>query len=266
MKKQWGLCCAVGLVVGICASLAQEWDDTPSLNEFSEDIEYAELLNAVRLTAAQLEELHGMQTTCLDMAVLTPELAGAFEQLRDGILAGKSNAAAAATLGPLQQTVQEAQGNMHRTLQGLSVRLRDLLTEEQRVSLFLFNSPARAVAGYAQGLRSARKAPDEHWQRFRKHAVQGLSQACIQAGEKQTSAETIEGLLDLARSMPDAEFETARKTLVSEWTELLMPGLMKRASDAKVRDARLTWTCRRLLTYARGQTLVEIKLEALQKE
>lgn len=265
MRTIWR--CAIGVLVSVCFCRGQEWGDRPPLlTEFRDDIEYAELLNAAQLAQEQLEELHGMQGTYLDVAVLTPEAADAFDDLRSQILAGKTNAQAMATLGPMQQTVNGIQGNVQRTLQDLAVKFRDKLTEEQRVGMFLFNSPARALTGVAQGLSWARKAPDTQWQRFRTNMTEMLHRVCLQAGEKGTTTATIEGLLDAARTMDDAEFQTAKETLVKEWAELLMPGLVQRASDARIRDEQLVWMCTRLISYSRGESLVETKLESMQKQ
>ncbi len=256
-------CCLFSLLLGFASIRAQEWDDRPSLDELNDDIEYAELLNAVRLTKKQLEQLHDLQTEHLDTAVLTPELAETLEGLRDGLLVGRPGQNIPREL---REAAQKARGRMHRTLGDLSTRARNLLTEEQRTALFLFYSPVRALTGYARGLPQARKAPDEHWKRYRDETVKALSQACLQAGEKQPKGQIIGELLDMARAMPDAEFETARATLVSEWSELLMPKLAKQAKETKTRDARMTWACQRLIRYPRGQMLVEIKLEAMPGE
>jgi len=258
------ICLVVLSVCCLCVGQEQPWEESaPLFTEAREDLDYIELLNTIGFTRKQLLALQSMQQTCRDIFTLTPEAAGALEEVAGQMLAGKSRQKAMAELGPMQKQLQEMQQAMQKALPEMSKKLRDSMSSEQRTTLFLYNSPGRALVNVAQQIVTARKAQKEHWQGFRKGVTAGLLNASRQSGEKGTTAEAIQGLLDSARGMTDAEFQAKKASLVSEWGKALMPGLFKRAADPGSRDPALIWACHRLITYSRGEMLVDVKLESL---
>lgn len=258
---------AVLSVCCLCLGQEQPWEENALLfTEAREDLDYIELMNTIGLTKEQLIVLQSMQQNCRDILTLTPEAAGALEEVAGEMLAGKSREEAIAELGPMQKELREMQQTMHKTLPAMGKKLRDSMSSKQRTALFLYNSPGRALMNVTQQIVRARKAQKEHWQGFRKGVTAGLLSASRKSGEKGTTAEAVQALLDSARGMADEEFQAKKASLVQEWGKVLMPELFKRAADPASRDPALVWACTRLITYSRGEMLVDLKLEALTRK
>ena len=266
MRERLALAVAIG-VCCLCVGQEKAWEDEPPLfTEVREDLDYIELLNTIGLTRKQLVALQNAQEACQEGAVLTPEVEETVDEIFGYMLAGKSKEDAISELGQRQKGLREMQQAVHTTVQSGSRKLLEMMSAEQRRRFFLYNSPGRALTSMLEQIGRARKAPLEHWQGFRKGMTAALLNASRQTGTKGVTAETVQGLIDAARTMEDGVFKTKQASLVEEWGKVLMPGLLERANNAKTRDSALLWSCNRLVTYYRGAMLVELKLDSIPKK
>ena len=252
-------------LTGLALTRAQEPQTAPLLSELMQNIEYATLLQSVKLTPDQLGALAEAQTKWLDAAAVPPDVVDAMQQVCLQVVAGASRDEAFRKLGEFQQEVNKAQQKVGQTERTLVEELKELLKPEQREALLFFHSPVRHLSGMIQTIKRMRKVP-QAWERFRPQAIRGLTQFASQPGGRAAPAEEIGEWLDAVREMTDEEFAEAEPTLAKDWAEALAPEAMKRLKDPKQQEQRLQGTCHRLLTYPGGLDVVQAALEAGEPE
>jgi hypothetical protein len=256
----------VGLVLSVVVPTAvgQELPEPQQFQQAIDNIEYAELLNAMQLTSKQLDEILRIRAALEAEAAIGPDLASALTRVLAAVLVGMSREQAQQALGEQQQLVQQAQQRVEQSRQRSIDELQKLLTDQQMDALVWFNSPARALDGAINAVAQARNAEDAQWNQFRTQVSQALSQMSSQVSpEGGASVETIGGLLDQVRAMDDATFEAKRATLAREWLPTLMPNMAQMLQNPQFRQERLRQACERLITYERGSVLIEAKRDAM---
>ena len=255
---------ALALVIGaaVCAS-AQDLTPPKTLIEAQEDINYAELLNAARLTPEQLVELLSAQAVIETDGALGPNEAAALAEVRLGILRGLSSDEAVRALGDRQQIFGQAHTRFEQLLQAESKNITDNLTDEQRSAMAWTLTPARALDNVVAALGQARKAPDAQWQTIREQVTTGVSglSSQIEPAAKATP-DQIGALLDTARAMDDQTFAARRSALPREWAQTVLPTIVQRLANPQYRDQQVNGVVRQLITYRRGQLLVKAKQTA----
>ena len=259
----WGL--MIVLIVGASARLPGQDLPAPStLVEAQQDTDYAELLNAARLTSEQLDALLQAQAAIQADTVLGPDEATALAEIRQGVLRGQSRDEALRALGDRQQAVGQAQQHFEQALQAQSKTLSGQLTEDQRLALARAATPVRALEGVVGSVSAMRALPDAQWQQVRTQMIGGIGQLSAQADPTaKASPEQIGALLDAARAMDDKTLEAKRATLLKEWAQTIMPGIVARLNDPQFQEQQVSGVLRQLLTYERGQLLVQAKQEAM---
>ncbi len=259
----WGL--TIALLVGATARVPCQGLPAPrTLIEAQQDIDYAELLNAARLTAEQLDALVKAQAAIQADTVLGPDEATALAEVRQGVLRGQSRDEAVRALGDRQQAVGQAQQHFEEALQVQSKTLSGQLIEDQRLALAWAATPARALEGVVTTVGVMRAMPDAQWQQFRTQAIGGIGQLSAQADPTaKVAPEQIGALLDAARAMDDKTLEAKRATLAKDWAQTIMPGIVARLSNPQFQEQQVSGVLRQFLTYERGQLLVQAKQEAM---
>ena len=259
------------LIVMAVATSGGGWgqpaQDYESLKDATDDIWYAELLHAAQFTAEQLEALSGMQAAWQAETALTADVAAALAEVRDLVLAGTPSQEAYQALGERRQEVQQAQGSLDETARQLISELAGFLGKEQANALAWVSSPAHNLDWVVSALPDARTWPEAGWDQFKAQAAANLSAACAQADPgADTSPEAVAALLAAVRAMDEAQFQAERATLAQKWAAALLPGVHRLLQDEQYRGQRVSDLCRHLITYARGQDLVEAKLEAVEAQ
>ncbi|MGQ9733263.1 MAG: hypothetical protein ACUVX8_18550, partial [Candidatus Zipacnadales bacterium] len=60
-------------------------------------------------------------------------------------------------------------------------------------------------------------------------------------------------------AMDQATFEARRSTLAHEWLPLVLPNIAQMVQSPQFREEQLRNACRHLLTYERGNALIEAR-------
>lgn len=256
---------AMAVVLNAAMVLAQEPAAGLTLTELMQALQYAELVRAPALTREQLAALADIQSRWSDVQRVPGPVADAFHEVCLQVLRGTSTDEAMAGLGPLGQELGQAQQQVQQASQELATELAQTLSAEQRRALVAFLSPVRGLSGLVGALRQVRKAPPQAWEQMRPHMVGALRGF---AGSQTTAAvpeQTIVGMLDRARQMPDAEFEKAAPGLPEEWAKALAPEVVRQVDDPAWQEQRLQEVCHRLIADPAGRDLVA-RILAEQRE
>jgi len=254
----------LALVIGaaMCAS-AQDLTPPKTLDEAQQDNNYAELLNAVRLTPEQLVELLGAQTVIETDGALRPDEAAALAEVRLGILRGLSSLEAIRALGDRQQIFGQAQTRFEQLVQAEVKNVMEYLTDEQRSAMAWRASPARALDNMVAAVGQGRKVSEEQWRAMREQlttAFGGLTSQLEPAAK--VTPDQISALLDTARAMDDQTFAARQSALPREWAQTILPTTIQRLANQEYRDQQVKGLVRQLITYRRGQLLIQAKQKA----
>jgi len=253
---------AIAALVGGFA-WGQPTQDTVTLPQFMEDLDYLQFLNAAQLTSEQLQTLLDLQLAWQAELVPTADVAAALDEVRKRVLAGATADQAINALGPRQQAVQAAQQRLQESQGTLTTQLAESLTDEQRAALVWATSPAHYLQNVVDALTGARAVPDEMWTQMRTGLTQGIGTLIMQADPGAgVTPEGIGALLDGARGMSNEEFAAAAPGLARAWAAKLMPNLLRQLEDPVAQQERVKGACQRLLTFERGPELVEARLDA----
>jgi hypothetical protein len=254
----------LALVIGtaVCAS-AQDLAPPATLNEAQDDMNYAELLNAARLTPEQLVELLSAQTVIATDGALRPDEAAALAEVRLGVLRGLSAEEASRALGDRQQIAGQARQRFEQLVQAESRNVMDSLTDEQRSAMAWAGTPARALDNVVAVVSQTRKAPGEQWQMIRGQLTAGVSGLSSQTDPAaKVTPDQIVALLDAAHAMDDQTFAARQSALPREWAQTILPSIVQRLANQQLRDQQVNSVVRQLITYRRGQLLVKAKQKA----